>query len=86
MQGQTVKQLDAACRGLGLQGLLGWEGPGDPPNFSCFPAPRSRFLQGGVTGRDWGWFKEHLMTQKFLPPSSATPFTQPTPPPAPHSW
>lgn len=25
------------------------------------------------------------MTQKSLPPSSATPLTQPTPPPAPHS-
>lgn len=29
--------------------------------------------------RDWGWVEEHLMTQKSLPPFSATPSHSPHP-------
>ena len=46
MQGQTVKQLDAACHGLGLQGLLGWEGPGEPPKLLLLPRSQIQISPG----------------------------------------
>ena len=46
VQGQTVEQLDAACHGLGLQGLLGWEGPGEPPKLLLLPPSQIQISPG----------------------------------------